>query len=244
MKRKRDLDLSTGGFTRMNMANVVVKMEKDDSKDNSTVVSTDSGEERRARKSLKSARVAIAENDIRSQYAQIFTDAFNTMGHADLHKLLSTYCTEECFAVYKYIGNPNPVYGPVYCELVGIDAICNYWHAIFSALPDSVFEMQESKVRALPNGSCAIVLKFIFSGTKIFKISADSHETVVYADHPQSTTASESKFSGAVGQQTQTLALDGYLEKSQPMTLLGTLTFYTHADKKIFKIDVVYCVRS
>lgn len=223
----------------------------------------------------KVAKLVIPSDDIRRQYAVVFAEGFNSMDKNGLRDLLYKYANPECVAVYKYVGNPNPVYGPVYCQLVGLEAIANYWNAIFSAVPDSVFEMQENKLRALPSGYCAIVMKFIFSGTKIFRISADVHESVLYSNHDpdavrsgdsvvsamsdhsasfpaglMSSTPAPQQFSeeqyreSAVSKRTDTLKVDGCLERSVPITLLGTMTFYTHPDKQIHKIEVVYCVRA
>jgi hypothetical protein len=263
-------------------------------------------------KARKIAKSLISLDDIRRQYAHIFAEAFNGMDRHELLELLYRYATPSCLAVYKYVGNPNPIYGPSYCELHGVEAIANYWHAIFCAVPDSVFEVQENKLRVLaasssigggnglaqgevaPVAPCAIVMKFIFSGTKIFKISADNHSSVIYSDHdalsPQFQGSNEDADDVIGGQPSESaatptdwlssvlgedlssennsadedasgvgsmagqkatrrllhnqLGLDGCLEKSVPMTLLGTMTFFAGSDKKIYKIEVVYCVRA
>jgi hypothetical protein len=272
-----------------------------------STTSTAPTQQQAANKVRKIAKTLIPLNDIRRQYAHIFAEAFNGMDKDELRELLNRYAIPSCRAVYKHVGNTNPVYGPSYCELHGVEAISNYWHAIFCALPDSIFEMQESKLRVLatsssgggngathtdsPAAPCAIVMKFIFSGTKIFKISADTHSSVIYSDRgelrprfPSSTEEGEDVNGGrpsentnatlsewmspALGEELSSennsadedtasgepkatrrllhhqLGLDGCLEKSVPMTLLGTMTFFAGADKKIYKIDVVYCVRA
>lgn len=247
-----------------------------------TTPSTTGGSQRNSHSSAavapprkKVAKLVIPSDDVRRQYAVVFAEGFNSMDKNGLRDLLYKYANPECVAVYKYVGNPNPLYGPVYCQLVGLDAIANYWTAIFSAVPDSVFEMQENKLRALPSGYCAIVMKFIFSGTKIFRISADNHESVLYSNHDpdavrsgdsvvsamsdhtasfpaglMSSTPAPQQFTeeqyreSAVSKRTDTLKVDGCLERSVPITLLGTMTFYTHPDKQIHKIEVVYCVRA
>lgn len=287
----------------------------------------------------KIVRSLIPSDDVRRKYASLFSEAFNGTGIEELRVLLHLYALPSCVAIYKYVGNPNPLYGPQYCELKGVEAIMNYWQAIFGAVPDSVFEMQENKLRVLANPAhiqhiannmhsshhnnnssttnppntnsennnnnaapVAIVMKFIFSGTKVYRISADNHANVVYSDttttststtttskpllsinssHPsdqnhhhtavedhrrdtgtsgesvtqqsllkpdlstdESTTATATSEEPVIQKLTHQLGLDGCLEKSAPFIFLGTMTFFTGSDKKIYKIEVVYCVRS
>lgn len=239
LRRKREINNRTGEISR-----TVYHRQDEDMSVNSGSDSSEN-KERRIVKKVKTPKVTLPADDPRQRYAHIFVDAFNSMGKEELTQLLNTYARPDCVCVYKYVGNFNPV-GAMYVELPGIENIAAYWHAIFSAVPDSLFEQQGYKIRALPNGCCAIVIKFIFSGTKIIAMASDSHESIVYADKSKerkpATAAGFSNFRQPHPED-DTGMLGNALPNSVSFCLLGTMTFLTTADRKIYKIDFVYCVR-
>jgi hypothetical protein len=193
--------------------------------------------------SRKAARSSLPADDLRLRLASIFADGYNTQTKSVLMDILRTYCYDNCLAVYKYIGNENP-YGGKYVELQGIEAIGNYWELLFCAIPDSVYDIEETKVRILRNHHSAIVAKFIFTGTKMFSMSSDEYESIVYTDDHTATVSDVQYRDEAVGRSTENIKLTGMMEKSLSVTVLGTATYYVDETKKIYKIEFIYCMRN
>lgn len=193
--------------------------------------------------SRKAARSALPADDLRLRLASIFADGYNTQTKSVLMDILRTYCYENCLAVYKFIGNENP-YGAKYIELQGIEAIGNYWELLFCAIPDSVYDVEETKVRILRNHHSAIVAKFIFTGTKMFSMSSDEFESIVYTNDQVPKVSDVQYRDEAVGHSTANIQLRGMMEKSLSVTVLGTATYYVDETKKIYKIEFVHCIRN
>lgn len=126
----------------------------------------------------KPAKVRIPLKDIRRNFVYIFARAFNTCDREILAHCLNKYCIPECVCTYKYVGITSP-YGPDNVQIMGIEAISEFWEVLFLSMPDSVMEIQENKIRVLQNGSCASVSKFIFSATKVYKMSVDNDSHAV-----------------------------------------------------------------
>jgi hypothetical protein len=191
----------------------------------------------------KSARSSLPPEDLRLRLASIFADGYNTQTKSVLKDLLQTYCYENCLAIYKYIGNENP-YGAKYVELQGIEAIGNYWELVFCAIPDSVYDLEETKVRVLRNHHSAIVAKFIFSGTKMFSMSSDEYESIVYTEAKELSASDMQYRDEAVGRDLASIKLTGMMEQGIPVTVLGTATYYVDETMKIYKIEFVHCMRN
>lgn len=192
--------------------------------------------------SLKAARSSLPADDLRLRLVTIFADGYNTQTKSVLMDILQTYCHENCLAVHKYIGNENP-YGAKYIELQGIEAIGSYWELLFCAIPDSVYDVEETKVRILRNHHSAIVAKFVFTGTKMYSMSSDEYESIVYTDDQEATVSDVQYRDEAVGRSTANLQLTGMMEKSLSVAVLGTATYYVDETKKVYKIEFVHCMR-
>jgi hypothetical protein len=196
------------------------------------------------RKSSKIIPVTLEPNDIRWQISNIFTHAYNTCDRQGLLYHLTTYCTPDVSCVYKYIGNQSP-YGPMYIELFGIEAVINYWDLVFCAIPDSVFENHATKIRMLPNGKAAIVTKYMFTGTKLCDIvTQDRKEVWISSSVPNHTRASEEKYKELPVVKPEEVLMSEILPVSLPLTIIGTVTYYTNPDTKIYKIEYVHAMRT
>ncbi|RYG68824.1 hypothetical protein EON64_04285 [archaeon] len=155
--------------------------ETDDSSEPSSTRSTPAPDSRRRRKDSVQAYSKIPKNDVRRSYPLIFKDAFNACDGDIFEALLTKHCTENCGAFYRYVGTNNPYGDFDHMEAVGIPAIAAYWGAIFSAVPDSLFDIVETKFRLLPNRQTSIVCKFLYSGTKVYKLATDdTKSSVIY----------------------------------------------------------------
>jgi hypothetical protein len=67
-------------------------------------------------------------------------------------------------------------------QINGVEAILKFWLLLFTAIPDSVFEIHENKIRVLSNGSSVSISKFLYYGTKILKLPTDDdHQSVIYS---------------------------------------------------------------
>eukprot|EP01031_Cornospumella_fuschlensis_P039534 gene39534-48132_t len=153
----------------------------DDSSEPSSTRSTPAADARRRRKDSAQSYSKIPKNDIRRSYPLIFKDAFNACDGDAFESLLTKHCVENCGAFYRYVGANNPYGDFENMEIVGIPAIATYWGAIFSAIPDSLFDIVETKFRLLPSKQTCIVCKFLYSGTKVYKLATDDTKTsVVY----------------------------------------------------------------
>lgn len=220
----------------------------------SSFVNTNNG--RRSVQLSAGVSALLDEDDIRIHLSNIFVHGYNTYDSGSLLEMLQTYCTADLICVYKYVGIASP-YGPMYIELLGMEAVINYWNHVFIAIPDSVFELHETKLRILPNGCCAISSNFIFTGTKILEITPDSHESVVYGDSNHksmqhrssdsvsststtcSTTSCDTHIDGPEG-----IGISEIREMSLALSIIGTVTYFTNANKKIYKIEYVHCMRT
>jgi hypothetical protein len=128
----------------------------------------------------KTAKIKIPAKDIRRNYPHIFARAFNSCDKEILNYCLTKYCVPDCICNYKYIGPPRQWSGSDNLQIIGIDSILRFWEVFFLAFPDSLFQVEESKLRVLSNGSsCANISKFVYFGTKVFKLSIDNDKNTV-----------------------------------------------------------------
>lgn len=143
----------------------------------------------------------IPLKDIRRNYPFIFARAYNTCDREILSHCLYKYCVLDCQCIYKYIGITTSNYGADNIQIIGIEAILQFWDVFFTSVPDALFEIEENKLRVLANGCCASVSKFIFYGTKLFRLSVDSEHKAVLYKQPTSAPASSSSNPAAAGNQ-------------------------------------------
>lgn len=97
-------------------------------------------------KNVNNPKIFIPKNDKRRTYAKVFADAFNSCDVKTLFKYLETYCTKDCLLIQQCIGKENP-FIPKYVEVVGINAILEFWRSLFMTVPDALMVMLESKLR-------------------------------------------------------------------------------------------------
>lgn len=123
--------------------------------------------------------VKVADGDIRREYALIFAKALNSGDRDVIWKCLQTYCVPDCVVTYRHIGIfPHGVDN---MRILGVEAIAEFWVGLIESCPDLVIHNQETKFRVMNNGTCTCVMKYIFSGTKVLKLSTDeSHKSVMY----------------------------------------------------------------
>lgn len=189
-------------------------------------------------------QVLIPPGDIRRKYSQIFADAFNDCDKSGLLELLRRYSTEDVYCVYKYIGNKCPYGNNYFLELAGAEVIANFWDIAFCSIPDSIYELHETKIRILPNGCSAIVAKFIFTGTKVCKMSLDDHHTVVYSSDGKMRTSGEDEIQptkvDVIHQKPEQMLVDSVLKASTAVSAVGTVTYFTNPEHRIYKYAFVY----
>lgn len=212
----------------------------------------------------------------------IFKDAFNACDGDIFEALLTKHCVEDCAAFYRYVGTNNPYGDFDHIDIVGIPSIAAYWGAIFSAIPDSLFDIVETKFRLLPGKQTSIVCKFLYSGTKVYKLATDDTKTsVVYVqksggsadagdmsvdsasvdgNSDMASVASNSTSRTAGGssngepakvviatdekqQEERPFQEGSYMPKPQKVALIGTFTFFTNIEHKIFRFEFIFSVR-
>jgi hypothetical protein len=138
----------------------------------------------------KAPKLKIPTKDIRRNYPHIFARAFNSNDKDILNYCLTKYCVPDCICIYKYVGPESEggyVSDNVYIH--GIEAIACFWFTAYLAFPDAVFEVEETKLRVLANGSCSNVSKFIFFGTKVFHFTTDGETSAVLYKQAEETPA-------------------------------------------------------
>jgi hypothetical protein len=123
----------------------------------------------------------IPHKDIRREYANIFVNALNTGDHEIIEEALQKYCIPECITLCKHVGNNTSQYGGDHVEVIGLPATIQFWKVLFCAYPDSLFRIEENKIRVLTTGYASSISKFLFYGTKVYYMPSDNdHQTVVY----------------------------------------------------------------
>ena len=213
---------------------------------------------KRQKKEAAKIKKRIPEDDIRRRIAPIFADAFNKCDKSIFEDLLNKYATQDCMIVYRYVGNENP-YGSSYVEAMGREAIAALWDTLFCSIPDSIFELHETKIRILATDFSSISCKFVFTGTKLFHISGDDHQAVHYTSATSSGNNSDSgaaiinspenmdrKSPSSVGGKeilTTDATLGSSLKQSMNVTLVGTLIFYVNPDNHVHKFEFAFCMK-
>lgn len=125
----------------------------------------------------------IPKDDVRRCIPSVFKEAFNSCEKDKFHNILKKYCVEGCSAMYKYVGTNNPFSSSDHTEVLGLDAVSAFWESIFNAVPDSLFDIVETKFRLLPNKKSSIVCKFLYSGTKVFRLCTDEKNCIIYTSN-------------------------------------------------------------
>lgn len=229
-----------------------------------------STEWKRIRKESAKVKKRIPDDDIRRRLAPIFADAYNKCDASLFDQLLVKYSIPDCVVVYKYAGGNNP-YGVNYAEIIGREAVVAFWDTLFCSIPDAIFELHETKIRLLSTDFCSIGCKFVFTGTKLFRMSTDDLEAVKYSrdgkktaiesackalnqsEASASTTSSTSPVpvpvDVSVDSQSEAavkpkdVTLGPTLDQSIDVTLIGTLTFFVNPEKQIYKFEFIHCVK-
>jgi hypothetical protein len=217
-----------------------------------------------------SGKVKIPLKDIRRNYPHIFARAFNACEKEILRYCLTKYCMPDCLLVYKYVGPPSKWTGSDYLEIHGVDAILKFWEVFFLAFPDSIFEIEESKLRVLPTGSCSSVSKFIYFGTKVYQLSVDNEANAVIYKQPADALSAPLAMQGAMpavppvegssrivsmprepssnpsaasSAVPQDFGLAHSLEKPEVMIIIGTFSLFVNPEKQIYKIEFVHSLK-
>lgn len=215
------------------------------------------GTKRRRREVTLANALKIPKDDIRRRYPGLFRDAFNSCDKAVFHKMLLTHCLTGCSASYKYVGTANPFSNSDHTEVIGLEAVSTFWEAVFVAIPDSLFDIVETKFRLLPNKQTSIVCKFLYSGTKVYKLATDDVNSLVYSQpddlmpdlqgnkgHVVVAPVDKSNPGKVTAGSQRPFDHGAYLAQPKKVAVIGTLTFYTDAENKIFRFEFIFSVKN
>ena len=118
----------------------------------------------------------IPLNDIRRTYPHLVQTMLNRGQVDDCESKLSSICvTDSSFLLIINAAEKENPFGPIYQEIHGIQAASRCINAYFSAIPDSVFNISESKFYKRSIGS-EIHCTFSFSGSIIHRIVIEDLE--------------------------------------------------------------------
>jgi hypothetical protein len=93
-----------------------------------------------------------------------------------------SFLTFRLISLRSTLGFSFLLIGGTNVQINGVEAILKFWLLLFTAIPDSVFEIHENKIRILSNGSSVSISKFLYYGTKILKLPTDDdHQSVIYS---------------------------------------------------------------
>lgn len=128
------------------------------------------------KKSNQLVQETIPLNDIRRTYPRLIETIMNRGQVEDCENKLSSICVKDSsfLLIISAIEREHP-YGPIYQEIHGIEAAAKCINAYFSAIPDSVFAIVDSKFYKKPIGS-EIHCNFSFSGSVIHRIVIEDIE--------------------------------------------------------------------
>lgn len=210
---------------------------------------------KRKRETAVANELKIPEDDIRRKLPHVFKETFNSCEKDQMHEFVIKHCTENCCSTFRYIGAGNPFMQASYTEVVGAPALIAYWDSVFCAVPDSLFDIIETKYRLLPNKQTSIVCKFFYSGTKVYGLCTDFTDSLVYsaASDDASQDSKDRVMIAQVVSRNPTTTNQGtekpfhpgtYLTEPMNVAVLGTLVLFTDANHKIFRLEYIFCVKS
>lgn len=162
--------LVPGGFTCPGMPTIPKSNPK------TSTNTTNKGKIKSKKKTNQLVQETIPLNDIRRTYPRLVEALLNRGQVDDIESKLSSICINDSsfLLIINAIEKENP-FGPIYQEIHGIQAASRCINAYFSAIPDSVFAILDSKFYKRSTGS-EIHCNYSFSGSIIHRIVIEDIE--------------------------------------------------------------------
>lgn len=192
----------------------------------------------------------LSADDPRRKMAPLFAEAFYAGDVDRIGRLIMENCTEDYVLILRHIGSSSP-YGLDYVEVIGQSAAIKFWGNFFLAIPDTMYDLLDTRIRISTTGYSTITSKIVVHGTQAMDMVTDTNRVVIVTN-PEETPdgrinddllAFSVDGEKNVLDQAPTAKLVGSVKKQhRRLNMVGTVTYYCDPNKKMYRCEFIHSV--